>query len=147
MDSFGEWSRLTMKYIIYYDKYFNNWCVTAEINYLRGLRSHRTHCVNGEKMNFDTPEEFRDFLISKGYGGVNDYIIERSMSQRVIFYDKFYNCWCMTTKTNYIKHIRDKRCIIRFKRFKTPEDIIKFYVKSGYGEEEKYTVIQKTESS
>lgn len=59
-----------VKNIIYYDKYFNNWCVTAEINYLRGLRSHRTHCVNGEKMNFDTPEEFRDFLISKGYGGV-----------------------------------------------------------------------------
>lgn len=48
-------------------------------------------------------------------------------------------------RKNYKRLIRNKRCIIRFNRFKTPDDIIKFYVESGYGEEEKYTVIQKAE--
>lgn len=67
------------------------------------------------------------------------------MSQRVIYYDKPSKCWCMTTEKNYKRLIRNKRCIIRFNRFKTPDDIIKFYVESGYGEEEKYTVIQKAE--
>ena len=131
-----------MKNIIYFDKYFNHWCVTAEINLLAGLRSHRTHYVTGERMNFDTPEELRDFLISKGYGTKKDYIIEKSMSQRVIYYDKTSKCWCMTTEKNYKRLIRNKRYIIRFSRFKTPDDIIESYVERGYGEKEQYIVVK-----
>lgn len=69
--------KITTTRVIYFDKYYNNWCYTSTHNYLANNRLRGQVLVNGDfkEINFDTPEEFRDYLISKGRGTIDDYTI------------------------------------------------------------------------
>ena len=68
---------ITTTRVIYFDKHYNNWCYTSTHNYLANNRLRGQVLVNGDfkEINFDTPEEFRDYLISKGRGTIDDYTI------------------------------------------------------------------------
>lgn len=69
--------KITTTRVIYFDKHYNNWCYTSTHNYLVNNRLRGQVLVNGDfrEINFDTPEEFRDYLISKGRGTIDDYTI------------------------------------------------------------------------
>lgn len=58
--------------IIYFDTLRQCWCVTARENYEARIRNARTVLACD---GFKTPQELRDYLVNRGYGTKDQYII------------------------------------------------------------------------
>lgn len=64
-------------------------------------------------------------------------------TDKIIYFDTLYNCWCVTARENYEAHIHNARAVLRCPDFAEPDSLKAYFVKHGYGSNDTYTIIPK----